>query len=105
MVQARANVAVASAPAADARPPSPAAPDEVSLLRQARQRAGADPEAALRLLDEHKRRFDHGTLSPEREVLAIELLRALSRKTEAAARAEAFRRDYPGSVYLPRVLR
>jgi hypothetical protein len=93
-----------------AEEPQPAAasirerPDEVSLLQQARRRAGSDPQAALRFLDEHKQRFPQGTLSPEREVLAIELLRGLSRNKEAELRAGAFQRDFPGSVYLPRVM-
>jgi hypothetical protein len=86
-----------------ARPPAPL--DEASLLQRARKLAASDPEAALRFLNEHKLRFAHGMLAPEREVLAIELLRALSRRAEAARRLEEFRRAFPGSVYLQRLER
>jgi hypothetical protein len=107
---AAAVTAQASTPAVHAVPtqaPATTAPapalDEAALLQRARQLASSDPDAALRLLDEHKRRFAHGMLSPEREVFAIELLRSLSRSDEAAQRLQAFRRSYPGSVYLNRL--
>jgi hypothetical protein len=57
------------------------------------------------LLDEHKHRFAHGMLGPEREVFAIKLLHAMSRNDEAAQRLQAFRRTYPDSVYLNRLER
>lgn len=77
--------------------------DEATLLQRARRLSSGDPAQALRLLEEHKRRFPAGMLSPEREVLAIELLRSLSRTQEAERRAREFRRDYPKSVYLSRI--
>lgn len=77
--------------------------DEATLLEGARRLAASDPDASLRLLAEHKRRFRHGMLGPEREVLAIELLRSLSRKEEASVRLQEFRREYPGSVYSTRL--
>jgi hypothetical protein len=76
---------------------------EAGLLQQARRLARPKPEAALQLLDEHKRRFARGILAPEREVLAIEILRVLSRTAEADARLKAFGEHYPGSVYLHRL--
>lgn len=77
--------------------------DEATLLQRARSAASANPEAALLLLEEHKRRFPAGMLSPEREVIAIDLLRSLSRSQEAECRARDFRRNYPASIYLSRV--
>ena len=77
--------------------------DEVTLIQQARQLARDDQRAALRALDQHRRNFPHGMLSQEREVLEIELLRALSRTAEADKRLEAFRRDFPRSIYLQRL--
>jgi hypothetical protein len=59
----------------------------------------------LRILAEHARLFPNGTLAPEREVLAIEILRAESRTSEADARLRAFRARYPKSVYLERLSR
>jgi hypothetical protein len=52
------------------------------------------------LVEEHARRFPAGSLVQEREVLAVELLRALGRAAEARARAAAFARTFPRSVYL-----
>ena len=77
--------------------------DEATLLQRARRLSSSDPAQALRVLDEHKRRFPAGMLRPEREVLAIELLRSLSRTREAERRARDFRRDYPKSIYLWRI--
>lgn len=85
--------------------PKPRKPDEVTLLQQARRNASSDAKVALQFLEEHKRLYPQGTLSPEREVLAIELLRALGRDRDAEQRARAFQQQYPGSVYTPRVLR
>jgi hypothetical protein len=77
--------------------------DEASLLQQARRLAHERPAQALQLLGQHAQRFAHGMLAPEREVLAIEILRAEGRNTEADARLRAFRRSYPDSVYLERL--
>ena len=77
--------------------------DEAEMLQRARRLAAEQPAQALRLLDEHRRRFARGMLAPEREVLAIEILRAQSRTTEARARIAAFRASYPSSVYLERL--
>lgn len=91
----------APAPLAPARAVS-AQLDEAALLQQARQLAHSQPEAALRVLSEHQRRFANGMLSPEREVLAIELLHGLARNDDADKRLQAFRQRYPTSVYLKR---
>jgi hypothetical protein len=76
---------------------------EIQLLFDARLKAKSDPSAALRLLDEHAARFATGLLTPEREVLAIEVLRKLGRTGEAERRLLAFRERYPASLHLRRL--
>lgn len=73
---------------------------ETSLLFEARAALGGDPEAALRLLNEHATRFAGGLLTPEREVLAIDALRRLGRAQEAEVRTRQFRARYPNSLHL-----
>lgn len=72
---------------------------EAELLERARASSTSDPNKALGLTREHARRFPHGLLAQEREVIAIEALRHLGRQTEADARAERFRQAYPGSAH------
>lgn len=100
-------VPAASAPAALAsratRPAAPAAGlDEAQLLQAAQSALKTDPARALALTREHKRRFPHGVLSQEREVIAIE---ALDKLDQAAAkeRADQFRKEYPGSAHESKV--
>jgi hypothetical protein len=96
----------AAEPQAGARPAANAPAitwDEADMLQRARRLAAEQPAQALRLLDEHRRHFAHGMLAPEREVLAIEILRAQSRTAEARARLAAFRSSFPSSVYLERL--
>jgi hypothetical protein len=76
---------------------------EASLLQRARRLAGDRPTEALRILAEHARVYPSGILAPEREVLAIQILRAQSRTSEANSRLTAFRQHYPDSVYLERL--
>jgi hypothetical protein len=78
-------------------------PDEFALLWQARVKIQADPAGALALLDAHAARFTNGQLAPEREVLAVEALRALGRTEQAEARLRRFRAQYPGSIHLRRL--
>ncbi|HSO39738.1 MAG TPA: hypothetical protein VLT33_44735, partial [Labilithrix sp.] len=54
---------------------------------------------ALAAADEHRRLFARGRLSEEREELAIRALRAAGRSDEARARAKAFLKAYPSSIY------
>jgi hypothetical protein len=82
-----------------------AQPSEVTLLQQARSAASQQPTAALRLLEQHAERFPDGLLTPEREVLAIEVLRALGRTEEAAQRLQRFEVRYPKSIHLRRLQR
>lgn len=96
-------------PAAPPEPPPPDKPEaaralsEVELLFEARKQMQREPRAALVLLDEHKTRFEDGQLAPEREVLAIEVLRKLGQTTAATARLRAFRARYPDSLHLRRL--
>lgn len=76
---------------------------EASLLQRAQRLAGDRPTDALRILAEHARMYPNGILAPEREVLAIQILRAQSRTSEANSRLTAFRQHYPDSVYLERL--
>ena len=76
---------------------------EASLLQRAQRLAVDRPTEALRILAEHGRVYPSGILAPEREVLAIQILRAQSRISEANSRLAAFRQRYPDSVYLERL--
>lgn len=86
-------------------PPPRAArhPDELALVSRAQRALAADPARALALAERHRRLYPDGGLAQEREVIAIEALRALGRGAEAKARARRFGRRYPGSAHLPRV--
>ncbi|MFZ6182706.1 hypothetical protein [Nannocystis pusilla] len=68
---------------------------------QAALQRGA-PAAALASLDEHARRFAHGLLADEREVLRVLVLCAEQRPDEAEAVALALLRGGPG-LFLPRL--
>jgi hypothetical protein len=86
-----------------AEAPAPRQPNEVELMLDARRLAARDPKSAQRLLDQHAARFPQGVLAPEREVLAIEVLRALGQTAAAEQRLKAFRARYPNSMHLPRL--
>jgi hypothetical protein len=73
--------------------------DELTLLVRARRLLGRDPERAYALTEQHRQGHRRGTLSEERELLAIEALLALGRRTAAEARARQFARRYPSSVH------
>jgi hypothetical protein len=93
-------------PAPEVERPSVAAPQppsEAALLQRAQHLASAHPDDALRALEEHARLYPRGVLTPEREVLAIQILRAESRSAEATQHLNAFRARYPKSVYLERL--
>lgn len=86
-----------------AEAPAVRQPSEVELMLAARRLAGRDPRAAQRLLEQHAARFPKGVLAPEREVLAIEVLRALGQTAEAEQRLQLFRAQYPNSMHLRRL--
>ena len=64
-----------------------------------------DMEGVLAEAQQHASRFPKGALAQEREVLAIEALVRLGRRSEAEARAENFQRRYPASTHWVRIQR
>lgn len=70
---------------------------ETDLLDRAQGALAADPSRALGLCDEHRQRFPRGTFAQEREVIAIDALLRLGRRSDAEARAAQFARSYPTS--------
>jgi hypothetical protein len=58
---------------------------------------------ALEALDRHARQFPDGALSEEREALAVQTLAQLDQHDAARSRADAFRKRYPASIFLPAV--
>jgi hypothetical protein len=75
------------------------APSELEVLRDARLALRPSPAHALELTDEHRRLYPRGTMTQERELIAISALVALGRRAAALSRAESFERQYPGSPY------
>jgi hypothetical protein len=72
---------------------------EAALLEKARGELVSDPAQALAATQEHARRFPHGLLTQEREVIAISALRRLGRTAQADARAARFDARYPNSAH------
>lgn len=78
---------------------------ERGLLDIARAALGrSDAATALEACDKHERRFPHGALTEEREALAIQALADSKRSSEARARAQRFRTEYPKSIFLAALL-
>jgi hypothetical protein len=74
---------------------------ESSLVGRARAALrDEDPSTALRLLDEHARRFPSGELEQERELLRVSALCDAQRVSAAEKVAGDFRRAFPGSPLL-----
>jgi hypothetical protein len=63
--------------------PEPGLAEELRALAQIKQDVSAAPRRALSEADAHARRFPHGTLGPERQLLRIEALLRLGREAEA----------------------
>ena len=80
-------------------PAAAAKPSEISLIRAARDAVEADPRRALALTNTHKRLYPQGVLSQERDVIAIEALRALGQEQAARSKAESFRQEHPDSAH------
>lgn len=79
--------------------PAEAPPSEWQLVRQAREALVSDPDASLRLTDEHARRYPHGALAQEREVIAVDALVRLGRRDDAKARADVLLRRFPQTAH------
>ena len=96
-------------PAVDPAPPErltiSALEQELRLIDTARAALDRSPESALELTDAHRATFPTGTLTPERELIAVEALLALDRTDEATGRATTLRRDYPASPAAHRAAR
>jgi hypothetical protein len=90
-------------PAPRAARPAPRAESEAELLARAQAALATDPARALTLTREHRRRFPQGTLSQEREVIAIEALKRAGKARAAGEKASEFEQRYRGSVHEGRV--
>jgi hypothetical protein len=82
---------------------SAASAGEAALLEQARALLSRAPARALALTREHRRRFPHGALAEEREVITIEALKLLGRERAASDEADAFGTQYRNSVHRERL--
>jgi hypothetical protein len=78
-------------------------PSESALLAQAQAALRSNPQRALALTREHKRRFPSGALAQEREVIAIEALNRIGDGDAARKRAKEFETSYPGSAHRRKV--
>lgn len=115
-------VAVSAAPAPSSSAPEPVASvssapraasvpskadllaEEVALIEEARGAIGAQPSRALELTTEHAKRFPAGQMAMEREIVAIEALKAMGRGSEARSRGEALLKRSRGTLYEERIL-
>lgn len=86
----------------DAPPPAEPVP-EIELLRRAQDALTASPADALRAAEDHARAYPRGMLAQEREVIAIDALVRLGRRSEAEARAARFRERWPTSAQVRRI--
>lgn len=88
------------------RGPSAHAPDplaELAILQRARRVILRDPARTLALAEEHAASHPRGTFEEERELLAIDALLRLRRRSEAKLRAARFTRRHPQSVHAHRL--
>ena len=98
-------VASSSTPAAAPVPgPSSVRASQLSaervLLDEARAAlAQGEPARALEKLERHRRTFPAPLLGEERDAMTVQALVKVGRGDEARARAEAFRRRYPDSLF------
>jgi hypothetical protein len=74
---------------------------ELALLEAAH--AARDPAAAQLVLEQHLAQFPRGELADERELLRIETLCRLDRRTDARALADRFLLERPGSALRQRI--
>jgi hypothetical protein len=65
--------------------------------------AHGQPDDAIVALQEHARRWPHGQLAEEREVVLIQALVAAGRTSEAQARAARFHQAFPKSIFAPAI--
>jgi len=72
---------------------------ELEIVERARRALAADPEGALRICNEHARRFPTGQLGSTREAIAIQALEKLGRTEQARSRAETLLNRDPHSLH------
>lgn len=77
--------------------------EEVKVLQEAKALVKSQPQAALAKTREHASRFPRGTLSLEREMVAVEALVASGRMQDARSRANALRSSVKGTIYETRL--
>ncbi|HTQ07908.1 MAG TPA: hypothetical protein VMI54_28845 [Polyangiaceae bacterium] len=104
-VAGSAEAAVLDAPRGGGRatasaPPSDRLAEEVAILSEAERDLHAGQyQSALRLLDEHRRKFPNGTLAQERMAARVQALCGLGRVTEAQAALGRLTRLSPNSPH------
>lgn len=76
---------------------------EADYLRRADALIAASPAQALAMAEAHLQRYPGGTLTQDREVIAVFALAALGRKVEARARARLLLTLYPDSPHRRRL--
>jgi hypothetical protein len=90
------------APVASSRPADSLA-EEVAILSEVSSALhGGRPAAALKMLDEHRRKFPRGALGQERTAARIQALCALGRTKEAHAELARLARAAPNSPHVAR---
>ncbi len=91
-------------PAGDAKLAATASGDELAALNEARtaQQRG-DSAGALRTIMAHEQRFPRSIFAEDREALRVAALGKLGRTAEARARARAFAKRYPRSVFISKL--
>jgi hypothetical protein len=62
-----------------------------------------DPNRALGRIEQHRRTFASPILGEERDAMEVEALMKAGRTAEARAKADAFGRRTPNSLFLPAV--
>jgi TolA-binding protein len=88
-----------SAPPEASSTPEDALAGEARLLNQAHDVMATDPRKALAIASDHAKRYPHGQLAAERELILVQALVKLGRAREAEARGRALRKSTPNSIY------
>jgi hypothetical protein len=89
----------ASAPESASATPEDALAGEAKLLNEAHDVMASDPRKALAIAGEHAKRYPHGQLAAERDLILVQALVKLGRTREAEARARVLRKSTPNSIY------
>ncbi len=79
------------------------AADAMADLRRAQDALGSSPARALRLIARHRSDYPRSAFSQERDVLEIDALIRLGRRSEAVAKGDQFAKYYPKSGHRRRI--